>query len=381
MPKPLFTESDYQRRRRGVLRCVQADHKVSALLVTARTDVRYLSGAVEGVSALLLARDWSVAYTNRMFVEWVRAQTPGVDVVIPRDPLFEQVQHDLNRRKHRSGIGFQDHHMNVTQHATLRTAMPRRRLVGVGSAVMDYRAVKDEQEIRLTRKCVRIAEKAFQSMLTEGIHAFLGHSEKRLAAELEYRMRLLGADRQAFPGNGIIVAGGANSASCHHEPTERKVRRGEPLLFDWGAELHGYRSDITRVLFPGTPRPKLAEVYNLVLRANRVGVAALRPGVTTHTVARRAWDVIRDGGYADNIRHGLGHGLGLNIHEAPKLGTGARPANGAVRLRSNMIVTVEPGIYLKGLGGIRIEDDVRVTAHGHECLTRFPRAMEDMIIG
>ncbi|MDP6630537.1 MAG: Xaa-Pro peptidase family protein [Kiritimatiellia bacterium] len=381
MSRCFFSANDYQQRRRGVLRRVQADHKVSALLVTDRTDVRYLSGAVEGVSALLFARDWAVVYTNKMFIDWVRGQTPGADAVIPHGPLFEQIQRDLNRRKHRSGIGFQGNHMTVTRHATLLKAMPRRRLVDVGAAVVDYRAVKDEQEIRLTRKCVRMAEKAFLSLITEGIHAFLGHSEKRLAAELEYRMRQLGADRQAFPDNGIIVAGGANSASCHHEPTDRKVRRGEPLLFDWGAELNGYRSDITRVIFLGAPRPKLAEIYDLVLRANRAGVAALAPGVATHTVARRAWDVIRDGGYADTIRHGLGHGLGLNIHEAPRIGNGNSAQTPSVRLRTNMLVTVEPGIYLKGLGGIRIEDDVRITPRGHECLTRFPRRIEDVILG
>jgi len=204
---------------------------------------------------------------------------------------------------------------------------------------------------------------------------------ERLATELEYRMRLLGADKQGFPDNGIIVAGGPNSASCHHVPTDRKVRRGEPLLFDWGAELHGYRSDITRVLFMGSPRPKLAEIYELVRRANREGVAAIRPGVALHTVAGRAWDIVREGGYADNIRHGLGHGLGLNIHEQPAMGTGTRQTTGLTRLRANMIVTVEPGIYLNGLGGIRIEDDIRVTARGHECLTRLPRAIEDVIVG
>jgi len=315
-----------------------------------------------------------------MFIECIRTQAPGVDVTIPHVPIYQQAHHAMNRMKHRGAVGFQGDRMSWLQYKQFAAAMGRRRLVDIGKAVMTCRAIKDEQEIRLTRRCARMAERAFHSMLDEGIHAFLGHSEKRLAAELEYRMRQLGADKQAFPDNGIIVASGANSASCHHAPTHRKVRRGEPLLFDWGAELNGYRCDITRVLFMGAPRPKLAEIYELVHRANREGVAAIRPGVATQTVARRAWDIVRDGGYADNIRHGLGHGLGLNIHELPQIGNGNRAQTPSVRLRTNMLVTVEPGIYLKGLGGIRIEDDVRVTPRGHECLTRIPRRIEDVIL-
>ncbi|MBL7076241.1 MAG: aminopeptidase P family protein [Kiritimatiellae bacterium] len=380
MTKPLFSGDDYQRRRRAVARYVREQHGVEALLITDATDVRYLTGCTEGASALLFNRDWSRLYTNKMFMECIRTQAPGVDITIPHVPVFQQAHNAMHRMKHRGAVGFQGSKMNWHVHKQFAAAMGRRRKIDIGNTVMECRAIKDEHEIRLIRKCVRIAEKAFHSMLEEGLHAFLGRTEKRLAAELEYRMRLLGADKQAFPDGGIIVAGGPNSASCHHAPTDRKVRRGEPLLFDWGAELHGYRSDITRVLFMGSPRPKLAEIYDLVLRANREGTAAIRPGVALHTVARRAWDVIRDGGYGDNIRHGLGHGLGLNVHEQPTMGNGARQTTGLTRLRTSMIVTVEPGIYLKGLGGIRIEDDVRVTARGHECLTRFPRAIEDVIL-
>ncbi|NQU38348.1 MAG: aminopeptidase P family protein [Lentisphaerae bacterium] len=381
MSKLLFSESDYRQRRQGVLRRARAEHGVEALLITNATDIRYLSGCTEGSPALLFGRDWATLFTSRMFLDCIRVQAPGVDVVLPQGPLFEQAHNALNRKKHRRAIGFQGNDMSWPQHQTFAAAMGRRRQVDIGETVITYRAVKDEQEIRLTRKCVRIAEQALLSMVSEGLHAFVGRTEKRLAAELEYRMRQLGTDRQGFPVGGIIAAAGANSASCHHFPSDHKVRRGEPLLFDWGAELHGYRSDITRVLFMGTPRPKMAEVYKLVYRANQRGTAAIRPGVATHSVARQAWDIIRDGGYGDNIRHGLGHGIGLDIHEAPRLGTGSQPQAAAVRLRRNMIVTIEPGIYLKGLGGIRIEDDVRVTEGGHDCLTRFPREIEKIIIG
>ncbi len=335
MTKPLFSADDYRRRRRTVIRHTRDRHGVEVLLITDPVDVRYLTGCTEGASALLVARDWARLYTNKMFVEVIRTQAPGVDVTIPHVPLFQQAHNAMTRMKHRGAVGCQGTHMTWKQHQQLAAAMGRRRLVDIGKAVMACRAVKDEQEIRLTRKCVRIAGQAFRSMMDEGIHAFLHHSEKRLAAELEYRMRQLGADKQAFPDNGIIVAGGANSASCHHVPTDRKVCRGEPLLFDWGAELDGYRCDITRVLFIGSPRPKLADVYELVHRANREGVAAIRPGAATHTVARRAWKVIHDGGYGDNIRHGLGHGLGLNIPRSACVPTCSLPWNPASTSRAS----------------------------------------------
>lgn len=380
MTQPLFSETDYLKRRQGVIHMAAARHGVRVLIVTDPTDIRYLTGCTEGGTALLCGREWARLYTNKMFIDCVRTQAPGVDVTIPHAPVFEQARHAMNRMKHRAAVGFQGNHMSCQTYQRFADAMGRWRTVDIGTLVTACRAVKNEQELRLARKCVRIAEKAMRSMLEEGLHAFLGRTEKRLAAELEYRMRRLGADRQAFPDGGIIVAAGTHSARCHHVPTERRVRRGDPLLFDWGAELHGYRSDITRVLFIGSPRPKLAGIYELVRRANREGVAAIRPGVATHTVARRAWDVVRDGGYSDNIRHGLGHGLGLDIHELPRVGTGTPAPTGAMRLRTNMLLTVEPGIYIKGIGGIRIEDDIRVAPQGYECLTRFPRRIEDVTL-
>jgi Xaa-Pro aminopeptidase len=219
------------------------------------------------------------------------------------------------------------------------------------------------------------------SLVEGGLPYFVGRSEKDICADLEYAMRRYGADRQGFENLGIIVASGFNSASCHHMPTDRKLRKKETLLIDWGAELDGYRSDITRTLFMGSVSDKMADIYRTVQEANRVGIAAIKAGVRCQTVAVKSWNVVRDAGYGETIRHGLGHGLGMNVHERPGFGNGVVSPNAKdVVLRKNMVLTVEPGIYYDGFGGVRIEDDIVVTAKGCKCLTTFPRDLDDVII-
>jgi len=368
------------RRRRGVIRQAIKKHGVEAVFITNGTDIRYLSGCREGAAGLLFGSDWSVLFTGKMFAEVVPEEAPGVDVCVMTERLFKELAAALRKHKHRRALGFQGNTMTWAQQQAMSKAMGRRKLVSIGDTVVDYRAVKDDAEIRLIRKCVRIAEDAFLQLTCRGLRYIVGKTEKQLAAELEYIMRQGGADRQGFPFNGIIVASGPNSASCHHQPTTRKVRRDEPLLFDWGAELDGYRSDITRTLFAGAVSERFREVYKVVLGAHNAGVNAMKPGVRCGTVAKTAWDVVRAAGYGETIRHGLGHGLGMDVHERPGFGNGTRNELRNVRLRKNMVMTVEPGIYFKGDGGVRIEDDVAVTATGRRRLNRLPRDLDSMVL-
>jgi Xaa-Pro aminopeptidase len=372
----------YAQRRRQVMRAVRREHAIEALLVTGRTDIRYLCGATEGVGGLLLGRGWTVALTSRMFATVLPKQAPGCEVRVGTSTFAEAVK-VLKERGYRRGLGVQGSRLSWAQFNSLRKTAGRRRLVDVGDAVDRVRAVKDEQEIRLVRRCVRIAERAFLELTAKGPAWLTSHTERRIAAELEYRMCLLGADREAFHDvSGTIVASGPNSASCHHFPGRRTPRRGEPLLFDWGAEKDGYRSDITRVVFPGEPSPRMREVFEVVRRANLAGRRAVRSGRLCATVARAGWDVVRQAGYGDLIRHGLGHGLGLDIHEPPGLGSGGSqsPRPGIARLKQGMVVTIEPGIYLDGVGGVRLEDDVVVTRDGHRRLTTLPTDLASAIL-
>ncbi len=374
-------EKKYALRRNGVMKAAIKEHGTEAIHITHTPDIYYLTGCREGASGLLMGQGWATIFTSKMFAEVIPEQAPGIDVRIPEKDLFTAITDLLRAKKHRRSLGFQGSQMTWAQHQAFSKAMNRRKLISIGDVVLNQRSVKDEDEIKLIRKCVRIAEKAFSELMQRGLSYFIGKTEKALATELEYLMRQMGADRQGFPVSGTIVASGPNSASCHHLPTMRKIRRNEPLLFDWGAELDGYRSDITRTLFMGSVPGRFDEIYNLVLAAHDSAVAAMRPGVRLHTVAKKGWDVIREAGYGDTIRHGLGHGIGLEIHERPFFASRpTSPGAKAPALRKGMIMTVEPGIYFKGEGGVRIEDDILVTASGHKRLNTLSRSLKDMVI-
>ncbi len=369
----------YRRRRRLVFRaaCERVDGELGALWITNRSDIRYLSGSTEGASGLLCAAKWAVLFTGKMFRVRAIREAPGTEIRLPEEGLAKEV---VSRALAESGksLGIQETVMTVAQRDTLAGVAGELVLKHIGDVVVECRAVKEEEEIRITRKAVKIAEGAFRKLIGQGAEYFHGRTENELAAELEYRMRLAGADRQGFPG-GTIVASGPNSYNCHHVPGSRRVRPGEPVLFDWGAEVQGYRSDITRVVFAGTVPDKLREIYELVLRAHDAAVAIMRPGVRCHTVDTAARKVIGEAGYAEAFRHGLGHGIGLEIHERP--GLAAKPKTGpGTALRKNMLITVEPGVYVEGIGGVRIEDDILITGTGHERLNQLPRTLDRMIL-
>ena len=198
-------------------------------------------------------------------------------------------------------------------------------------------------------------------------------TEKELADELACQLRLFGAKDCAFPS---IVAVGPRAALPHAVPGANRVGEGEILLVDWGADEGLYNSDLTRVLVTGRISPKLRRVYGVVLDAQTKAIAAVRPGVTGHDVDAVARGVIAKAGFGRFFGHGLGHGLGLEVHEAPRLAV-----NNLTVLKPGMVVTVEPGIYLPGWGGVRIEDDLLVTRHGHEVLTNVPKQLEEVIVG
>lgn len=371
----------YKSRRRGVLRQAKRLYNIDAVLVTNRTDISYLTGCTEGSGGLLIGPKLEVLFVGKMFEDVVPKQAPGIECIVPKKSAYTEAGTTLNRNKHRRALGFQGNTMTWAQHRGLQNIMKRRKLVNVQDLVIDFRSVKDDDEIKLIRKCVKIAERSLHELVNDGLEYFIGKTEKRIAADLEYTMRKFGADRQGFEFNGIIVASGSNSASCHHLPTSRKIRMNEPLLIDWGAELDGYRSDITRTLFMGSVSERFRELYEVVLATHNAGVAAMRPGVHCQTVAKTAWEVIKEAGYGDTIRHGLGHGLGMNVHERPGFGNGTKPRNGKdVVLRKNMVLTIEPGIYYDGFGGIRIEDDILVTAKGHKRFNSFPRELDKVIV-
>jgi len=367
------TQKFRARRVRALARARKAvDGGVDALLLAAPPSLHYFAGCPEGGVALLIGRGRSVIYTNKMFLDRVRRDAAGCEVRTPRDGVWKDLRQLLDRRQIRR-LGFEDEQVSTRLYRTWKDTLEKVELCGIGKAAALCRSIKDAHEIATIRKAVRIAESAFATLAARGARWFVGRTEKEIAGELICAMIKAGADREAFP---TIVASGPNSYFCHHTPTDRRVRWNEPLLFDWGAEVNGYRSDITRTLFIGPPSDRLREIYDLVLEAHDAAVAAIRPGVRFASVGRLARRIIEKGGYGQEFRHGLGHSLGIEIHEPPTFG--ADPAMPA--LRKNVIMTVEPGVYVKGLGGVRIEDDVLVTADGAERLNSLPRSLEEAIL-
>jgi Xaa-Pro aminopeptidase len=239
-------------------------------------------------------------------------------------------------------------------------------LVPLEDVMANIRKVKDDHEIDLIRKSVGIAEEAFDAVRGE---IKVGLTENYLAGLLVFELRSRGASNSSFP---VIVAAAANSSLPHYRPGESLVQRDQPLLIDWGALYKGYCSDLTRTLMVGRVSPKIKQIYKIVHEAQDAAVKFLRPGVTTMQADRVARDVIERAGFGPFFGHGLGHGIGRDIHEMPSM----RKTGGEEELRPGMIVTVEPGIYLPGEGGVRIEDDVLITHSGCEMLSNLDRTFE-----
>ncbi|MEL7087402.1 MAG: Xaa-Pro peptidase family protein [Planctomycetota bacterium] len=350
-------------------RLLAAGH--DALLVTNPIDTRYLTGFVGDDSWTLIParRERPIVLSDSRFEEQIQREAPHVRAVMRKKSLAEELD-KLTDRMNLARVAVQRDHLTVAQFEKLRKKLRGRRVTPWDDSLLEQRAVKTADEIKLIRKAGQIQQQAFGEML-EFIEP--GQRESEVAAFLEYRMRALGADGVSFPS---IVAADANAALPHAIPGPKKIGKRSLVLIDWGAKYRGYCSDMTRVVFVGKPRPKLREIYQVCLEAQLAGIDAIRPGVKLTDVDAAARKVIDDAGYGKQFGHGLGHGIGLDIHEAPRLS----PLAGPGVLEPGHVVTVEPGIYLPGVGGVRIEDDVVVTGRGKRVLTDLPKSLESAII-
>ncbi|MDY6913016.1 MAG: aminopeptidase P family protein [Planctomycetota bacterium] len=346
--------------------------RVGAMLISRPEDVGYLTGFTGGDGLLLMgggagrSAGWAVLITDGRYEEQAGAECDGVEIHIRSGSVAAAVAEALKGRGVRR-LGCQADDMTIRFRRTLASTVGEKRLKPVCDVIAPLRRVKDAGEIAAISRAVRVAERAFRQLIAGGKSALIGRTERRVAAELEYRMRLAGSDGAAFQ---TIVAAGPNSSLPHHRPGARKIRRGECVLLDFGAVVGGYCSDLTRVVFTGKIPPKLVEIYELVRRAQAAGIAAIRPGATCRSVDAAAREVIAAAGYGDRFLHGVGHGIGRQVHEAPAMGR-----TGRLRLRAGEVVTVEPGLYLPGFGGVRIEDNILVTPRGRRRLSSLPRKL------
>jgi Xaa-Pro aminopeptidase len=347
--------------RRDRLRTLVADQGADAALVTRLVNVRYLSGFTGSNAALLVTPDHVVLATDGRYITQSEQQSPDVERVIDREcaaALVARAGKDGVRR-----LGFEDHDVTVAAHTDLIAIDGAPELARLTKAVEQLRTIKDDAEIELIRTACAISCRALEELLPS---IAAGRTERDVARDLENRMLDGGAHALAFE---TIVATGSNSAIPHHRPTDREIAVGDLLKIDFGALYGGYHADCTRTFVVGRePEAWQREIFDVVRAAQRAGRHALTPGAELQSVDDAARDVVREAGYAEQFTHGLGHGVGLEIHEAPLLGYAAEG-----RIDARTPVTVEPGVYLPGRGGVRIEDTLVVNVGGPELLTTTPK--------
>ena len=343
-------------------------HKLSAFLLTSPADYFYLTGFTGEDSAVVLTPKDVHVISDSRFDQTLGQECPWATRWMRKQQLTDEIGTVCKSLKLKT-LAVQPAHMTLSEHATLTKRARGTRLAQAPNIIGDMRCLKDDTELRIMRKAIRIAEEAF---LTMRASIRVGQTEREMAARLEYEMQKRGATGAAFP---TICAEGKNAALPHAKPGRRKVRKGSAILFDWGARWGGYCSDLTRMVFVGSIPDPMGEVYAVVLEAQRRAIADIRPGRRMCDVDAVARDAIADAGYGDKFGHGLGHGLGLDVHEAPSLSWRCSD-----KLKAGMLVTVEPGIYLPGVGGVRIEDDVLVTPGGRRVLSRLDKTLEGSVI-
>jgi Xaa-Pro aminopeptidase/Xaa-Pro dipeptidase len=352
------------------LQSEMARHEIDALLVSKLEDLRYLCGYSGHAAQLVVTGHEAFLVTDYRYAELAKKEVAWAEVII-RDRMTTSLTQQLSSLFNKTRVervGYDPRHVSDadarTYHKEIRGSgaiqwTPLRGLVD------KLRYVKDESEIEAISQAARIADESFAHLRRH--HLEVGVSERDLSIELEYQMRRRGAEDRAFD---TIVLSGPRSSLPHGVPGERLIAEGEFVLFDFGAKVRGYRSDMTRTHLIGEPDDKQREVYELVRKAQGQALECIKAGVRSSVPHLAARAVIEESPYTRYAGEGLGHGVGLDLHERPLMGFGDDEP-----LLEGCVVTVEPGIYIPNWGGVRIEDDVVVTAEGYKLLTNSPRGL------
>ena len=351
------------RDRTDRLVCQLPEHEVDAMLISTTENRRYLSGFTGSAGYLLISNDHAVLVTDSRYTEQATSQAPDYQVLQVRggwDWLIELLKETCVRR-----LGFESQNMTVSTHNSLLDALKQDEslnkvsLVATAGITEEQRAIKDGNELTSLQKAIDASDRAMEAMCPQIKE---GMTEREVAWRMEMAMRDFGADSISFD---TIVAAGPNGAMAHHRPSDRPIGRGEPIVIDMGAKVSGYCSDITRTVVVGEPDETFRKIYDIVLGAQLTAINTVKPGMTGEEGDGLARTVIEEAGYGDNFGHGLGHGVGLAVHENPRVG----PRSSDL-LATETVFTVEPGIYLSGWGGVRIEDIVLLGNEGAAPLSK-----------
>ncbi|MDK2836327.1 MAG: Xaa-Pro aminopeptidase [Thermosediminibacterales bacterium] len=335
---------------------------IKAIIISKPVNIRYLSGFSGSAGFILIDdHDHRFLITDFRYISQAKLEAPNFEILEYKNDINKKIKtllNDLGITK----TGFESHHLRYEQYLKLKEDLSGIELVPISNLIEGIRKIKTAEEISLIKEAVKIAENAFThivKIIKPGIR------ELDISAELEYFMKKYGSERPAFD---TIVASGPRSAFPHGKATERKLENGDFVTIDFGSTVNGYRSDITRTVILGNPSQKQREVYETVLRAQRAALEQIKHGVKASDADLYAREVINTSGYGRFFGHGLGHGVGLDIHEEP----GLSPKSKAT-LEDGMVVTVEPGIYISDWGGVRIEDLVVVRHDGVDNLVKLSK--------
>lgn len=332
---------------------------LDAMLVTDLTNVRYLTGYVGSNAIAMIGNGIGTLFTDSRYAVSAREQAAGCEVVIGRRDLLGDVATALSDLPGGARVGVESEHLTLARHRRMTEALEGVDLEPVAGLVEDLRIVKDADEIAAIARAAEVADRALAKVLATDI---VGRTERDVAWDLEGAIRGAGGERSSFD---IIVAGGPRGARPHAVPGPEPIPADSLVVIDLGAVVDGYCSDMTRMVATGDLVPELERAWRVCHRAQAVAVEAVRPGMRGDELDAVARDLISDEGFGDAFGHGLGHGVGLDIHERP----GVRQ-EGRDQLESGMVITVEPGIYLEGIGGVRVEDLLVVRDSGPEVLSR-----------
>ncbi|WP_026689305.1 M24 family metallopeptidase [Alteribacter aurantiacus] len=348
------------------LRAKLSEQKIDGLLITSASNRLYMTGFTGSAGIALVSETGATFITDFRYTEQANEQAKGYDIVQHTGPIHEEVAKQAKNMGIKT-LGFEKDHMTFGTYETYKQAIECD-LVPVSGLIEKLRMIKDEGELKIIREAVEIADAAFshiQSYIRPGV------KEIEVSNELEFFMRKRGAVSSSFD---IIVASGYRSALPHGVASEKEIGRGELVTLDFGAYYKGYCSDITRTVAVGEPNDELKKIYNTVLEAQLKGMEGIKAGITGIQADALTRDYIKEKGYGEYFGHSTGHGLGLDVHEGPGLSFKSNTV-----LEPGMVVTVEPGIYVAGVGGTRIEDDTIVTEDGNECLSKSTKEL--LILG
>lgn len=351
------------RKRLETIRSKIKENEIDGILITKRENYTYLSGFTGSSAYLVITSDSADLITDFRYIEQATKQAPLFNIIKYKGNVAIEINNAL-KRNNVEKLGFESIDLTYDKYEDYSSKFEVKELIPLKNIIESIRMIKDSEELQFIKKAVEIADGAFLNVLPLIKPGIL---ETEVSAEIEYFMKKQGAQGSSFQ---TIVASGARSAMPHGVASNKEIKNGDVIIMDYGAIYQGYCSDITRTIFLGKPDEKMTKIYDIVLRAQKEALNGAHKGLKGREIDSIAREIINNSGYEKNFGHGLGHGVGLEIHEEPRFA----PSDDNT-MENGMVVTVEPGIYVEGYGGVRIEDMIVIKDDQPEILTRATKEL------